>query len=118
MAEVIPPIPGIEVQQLLKPGWTVIGGNPAAKIAHFPKTFRTPAPRFPKHRVRTTWGFKDNSWTILEDSVNIDELEGVYGELPEGTIASITLFALPEGEEETQADSDVEPLPFSEVQER
>ena len=27
----------------------------------------------------------------------------------EGTIASITLFALPEGEEEAQADSDVEP---------
>ena len=43
--------------------------------------------------------------------MNIDELEGIYGELPEGTVASITLFALPEGEEETQADSDVEPLP-------
>ena len=43
--------------------------------------------------------------------MNIDELEGIYGELPEGTVASITLFALPEGEEEAQADSDVEPLP-------
>ena len=51
-------------------------------------------------------------WTILEDSVKIDELEGVYGELPEGTIASITLFAVPEGGEEIQADSDVEPLPI------
>ena len=110
MANTIPPIPGIEVQQLRKPGWTVIGGNPAAKVAHFPKTFRTPAPRFPKHRIRTTWGFKDNVWTISEDSVNIDELEGIYGELPEGTVASTTLFALPEGEEEAQADSDVEPL--------
>ena len=110
MANTIPPIPGIEVQQLRKPGWTVIGGNPAAKVAHFPKTCRTPAPRFPKHRIRTTWAFKDDVWTILEDSVNIDELEGIYGELPEGTVASITLFALPEGEEEAQADSDVEPL--------
>ena len=43
--------------------------------------------------------------------MNIDELEGIYGELPEGTVASITMFALPEGEEEAQADSDVEPLP-------
>ena len=110
MANTIPPIPGIKVQQLRKPGWTVIGGNPAAKVAHFPKTSRTPAPRFPKHRIRTTWGFKDDVWTILEDSVNIDELEGIYGELPEGMIASITLFALPEGEEEALADSDVEPL--------
>ena len=45
----------------------------------------------------------------MEDSVNIDELEGIYGEVPEGTIASITLFALPEGDVEAQADSDVEP---------
>ena len=109
MANTIPPIPGVEPRQLLKAGWTVIGGNPAAKVAHFPKTYRTPAPKFPRHRIRTTWGFKDEAWSLLEDSVNIDEIEGVYGEVPEGTIASITLFALPEGEEEAQADSDVEP---------
>ena len=109
MANTIPPIPGVEPRQLLKAGWTVIGCNPAAKVGHFPKTFRTPAPKFPGHRIRTTWGFKDEAWSLLEDSVNIDELEGVYGEVPEGTIASITLFALPEGEEEAQADSDVEP---------
>ena len=109
MANNIPPIPGVETRQLLKAGWTVIGGNPAAKVAHFPKTFRTPAPKFPRHRIRTTWGFRDEAWSLLEDSVNIDDLESVYGEVPEGTIASITLFALPEGEEEVQADSDVEP---------
>ena len=109
MANTIPPIPGMEPRQLLKAGWTVIGGNPAAKEANFPKMFRTPAPKFPRHRIRTTWGFKDEVWSLLEDSVNIDELEGIYGEVPEGTIASITLFALPEGEEEAQADSDVEP---------
>ena len=51
-------------------------------------------------------------WSLLEDSVNIDDLEGIYGEVPEGTVASITLFALPEGEEEAQADSDVEPYSF------
>ena len=109
MANNIPPIPGVETRQLLKAGWTVIGGNPAAKVAHFPKTFRTPAPKFPRHRIRTTWGFREEAWSLLEDSVNIDDLESVYGEVPEGTIASITLFALPEGEEEVQADSDVEP---------
>ena len=109
MANTIPPIVGVEPRQLLKAGWTVIGGNPAAKVAHFPKTFRTPAPKFPRHRIRTTWGFKDEVWSLLEDSVNIDELEGIYGEVPEGRIASITLLALPEGEEEAQADGDVEP---------
>ncbi|CAE6915907.1 unnamed protein product [Symbiodinium sp. CCMP2592] len=41
MANSIPPIPGVEPRQLLKAGWTVIGGSPAAKVAHFPKTFRT-----------------------------------------------------------------------------
>ena len=84
MANTIPPIPGVEPCQLLKAGWAVNGGNPAAKVA----------------------------WSLLEDSVNIDELEGIYGEVPEGTVASITLFALPEGEEEAQADSDVEPYSF------
>ncbi|CAE7795763.1 unnamed protein product [Symbiodinium sp. CCMP2592] len=43
-------------------GWTVINGSPAAK---------------------------DDVWSLLEDSVNIDELDGIYGE--------------------AQADSDVEP---------
>jgi len=109
MANSIPPIPGVEPRQLLKAGWTVIEGSPAAKVAHFPKTFRTPAPKFPRYRIRTTWGFKDDAWSLLEDSVNIDELDGTYGEVPEGTIASITLFALPEGEVEAPADSDVEP---------
>ncbi|CAE7657286.1 unnamed protein product [Symbiodinium sp. CCMP2592] len=109
MANCIPPIPGVETRQLLKAGWTVINGSPAAKVAHFPKTLRTPAPKFPRYRIRTTWGFKDDVWSLLEDSVNIDELDGIYGEVPEGTIATITLFALPEGEVEAQADSDVEP---------
>ncbi|CAE7403505.1 Wrn [Symbiodinium sp. CCMP2592] len=80
-------------QEIPSKGWTVINGSPAAKVAHFPKTFRTP----------------DDVWSLLEDSVNIDELDGIYGEVPEGTIATITLFALPEGEVEAQADSDVEP---------
>ena len=105
MANTIPPIPGVEPRQVLKAGWTAIGGNPAAKLAHFPKTFRTPAPKFPRHRIRTTWGFKDEVWSRLEDSVNIDELEGIYGEVPEGTIASVTLFALPEGRRPTAMSS-------------
>ena len=94
-----------KIRQVLKAGWTAIGGNPAAKLAHFPKTFRTPAPKFPRHRIRTTWGFKDEVWSRLEDSVNIDELEGIYGEVPEGTIASVTLFALPEGRRPTAMSS-------------
>ncbi|CAE7831496.1 pntA [Symbiodinium sp. CCMP2592] len=59
MANCIPPIPGVETSQLLKAGWTVINGSP------------------------------DDVWSLLEDSVNIDELDGIYGE--------------------AQADSDVEP---------
>ena len=101
MANAIPPIPGIEVHQLRTAGWTVTGGNPATKVA-YSKTLRTPAPRFPRHRFRSTWGYKDDEWKILE-AVNIDELEGIYGELPERMIASITLFlALPEDEEEAK----------------
>ena len=92
MANTIPPIPGVEDRQLLKAGWT-------AKVGHFPQTFRTPAPKFPRHRIRTAWGFKDEVWSLLEDAVNIDELDGIYGEVPEGTIAGITLFALPERKE-------------------
>ncbi|CAE7783080.1 unnamed protein product [Symbiodinium sp. CCMP2592] len=42
-----------------------------------------------RYRIQTTWGFKDDVWSLLEDSVNIDELDGIYGE--------------------AQADSDVEP---------
>ena len=104
MANNIPPIPGPTVKGRLDSHWR----QSCCQSGTFPEGV-SHAPKFPRHRIRTTWGFKDEAWSLLEDSVNIEKLEGVYGEVPEGTIASITLFALAEGEEEAQADSDVEP---------
>ena len=45
---------GVEARQLRKVGWTVIGGKPPTTVAHYPQTFRTPAPNFPRHRIRNS----------------------------------------------------------------
>ena len=111
LAEVLkkdPPLDGMKKAQLLKLGWTTVKGNPRIKVAHKPKTFRTPAPRFPRHRIRTTWGFIAGDWKLLEDKVSMDELDAVYGDVPEGTVIMVTIFDLPEDEDEETPDSDVE----------
>ena len=94
-------------EQLLKAGWVTVNGDPHVKVAHNPKTFRTPAPRYPKYRIRSTWGYKDGEWKQLENKVNMDELDAVYGKVPEGTNMTITVFTMPDGGEDVP-DSDVE----------
>ena len=94
-------------EQLLKAGWVTVNGDPHVKVAHNPKTFRTPAPRYPKYRIRSTWGYKDGEWKQLENKVNMDELDAVYGKVPEGTDMTITVFTMPDGGEDVP-DSDVE----------
>ncbi len=70
----VPPFPGIKPSQLSKSGWTVTPHFPYLMIAHYPKVFRTPAPRFPRCVVRTTWVFREGVWSRIEDGVDVRTL--------------------------------------------
>ena len=70
--------------------------------------YRTPAPNYPRHRIRTTWAVGGGEWFCLEDSVDMSELENSKAELEEGVVMTITIFNLPKGEEEPVPDSDRE----------
>ena len=99
------PVEGVTREMLGKVGW--VSGLPgrAIKVAHRPKVFRTPAPKHPKHRIRTTWAVRGGEWVCNEDSVDIAELENSKAELDEGVVMTITVFNVPKGEEEPVPDS-------------
>ena len=105
------PVEGVTREMLGKVGW--VSGLPgrAIKVAHRPKVFRTPAPKHPKHRIRTTWAVRGGEWVCIEDSVDIAELENSKAELDEGVVMTITVFNVPKGEEEPVPDSDREEEP-------
>ena len=105
------PVEGVTREMLGKVGW--VNGLPgrAIKIAHRPKVFRTPAPKYPRHRIRATWAVRGGEWVCLEDSADMAELENSKAELEEGVVMTITSFNLPKGEEEPVPDSDREADP-------
>ena len=79
-------------------------------VGHHPKAFRTPASRYPKHVVRTTWVFT-KKWTELEKDLDIRMLENRVAKLPDPAILSITIFRRPEDDPEPEADSEAEAEP-------
>ena len=52
------PVEEVTREMLGKVGW--VSGLPgrAIKVAHRPKVYRTPAPEYPRHRIRATWAFR------------------------------------------------------------
>ena len=79
-------------------------------VGHRPKAFRTPASRYPKHVVRTTWIFT-KKWTELEKDLDIRMLEDRVAKLPDPAILSITIFKRPEDDPEPEVDSEAEAEP-------
>ena len=79
-------------------------------VGHHPKAFRSPASRYPKHVVRTTWVFT-KKWTELEKDLDIRMLENRVAKLPDPAILSITIFKRPEDDPEPEADSEAEAEP-------
>ena len=73
------PVEGVTREMLGKVGWVAGLPGKAIKIAR-PKMFRTPAPRYPRHRIRTTWAVSGAEWVCLEDCVDIAELENSKAE--------------------------------------
>ena len=98
------PVEGVTREMLGKVGWVSGLSGRAIKIAHRPKVYRTPAPKYPRHRIRATWAVR----VCLEDSVDMSELENSKAKLEEGVVMTITIFNLPRGEEEPVPDSDRE----------
>ena len=103
-----PPFAGIQPSQLAKSGWTTTPNYAYIMIAHYPKVFRTPARRFPRCLVRTTWVFREGSWSRIEDSVNIRSLEVRSAKFDERPIMSVTVFGRPPDDPDVVPDSDLD----------
>ena len=74
-------------------------------VGHRPKTFRTPATRYPKHVIRTTWVF-GKKWVQIEKDVDVRCLDNRVDKLPDPALLSVTVFKRPEDDPEPEPDSD------------
>ena len=88
----------IDSDFLTKAGWVSHPSFPQMIVGHFPKTFRTPATRYPKHVIRTTWVFNKKMGRNRERS----------GQLPNPPVLSVTIFKRPADDPEPEPDSDRE----------
>ena len=97
----------IESDFLTKAGWVSHPSFPQMIVGHFPKTFRTPATRYPKHVLRTTCVF-NKKWVEIEKEVDIRTLDNRVAKLPDPPVLSVTIFKRPADDPEPEPDSDRE----------
>ena len=97
----------IDSDFLTKAGWVSHPSFPQMIVGHFPKTFRTPATRYPKHVIRTTWVF-NKKWVEIEKEVDIGTLDNRVAKLPNPSVLSVTIFKRPADDPEPEPDSDRE----------
>ena len=64
----------IEPKFMMKARWVSRLEFPHMIVEHHPKTFRTPATRFPEHAIRTTWVFA-KTWHEIEKEVDVRTLD-------------------------------------------
>ena len=103
-----PPFAGIQPKQLSKSGWFTAANHPCLLVAHYPKVFRTPNPKFPRCTMRSTWVFREGTWSKIEDKVDIRDLKLKAGKFEERTIMSVTMFTRPDDDPELVPDSDLD----------
>ena len=97
----------IDSDFLTKVGWVSHPSFPQMIVGHFPKTFRTPVTRYPKHVIRTTWVF-NKKWVEIEKEVDIRTLDNRVAKLPNPPVISVTIFKRPADDPEPEPDSDRE----------
>ena len=100
----MPPIP-VSAEKLSKSGW-VTHDTLKLLVGHKPKEFRTPVSRHPRCMIRTTWLFRDGSWSKAEDKVDMRTLGNKTAKLDSPAIMSITIFERPADDPEEVPDSD------------
>ena len=103
-----PPFAGIQPKQLSKSGWFTTSNHPYLLVAHYPKVFRTPNPKFPHCTMRSTWVYREGAWSKIEDNVDIRDLKLKAGKFEERTIMSVTMFTRPDDDPELVPDSDLD----------
>ena len=62
--------------------------------------------RHPRCMIRTTWLFRDGSWSKAEDKVDMRTLGNKTAKLDSPAIMSLTIFERPEDDPEEVPDSD------------
>ena len=100
----MPPIP-VSAEKLSKSAW-VTHDTLKLLVGHKPKAFKTPVSRHPRCMIRTTWLFRDGSWSKAEDKVDMRTLGNKTAKLDSPAIMSITIFERPEDDPEEVPDSD------------
>ena len=100
----MPPI-SVSAEKLSKSGW-VTHDTLKLLVGHKPKAFRTPVSRQPRCIIRTTWLFRDGSWSKAEDKVDMRTLGNKTAKLDSPAIMSLTIFERPEDDPEEVPDSD------------
>ena len=100
----MPPIP-VSAEKLSKSGW-VTHDTLKLLVGHKPKAFRTPVSQHPRCMIRTTWLFRDGSWSKAEDKIDMRTLGNKTAKLDSPAIMSITIFERPEDDPEEVPDSD------------
>ena len=103
-----PPFAGIQPKQLSKSGWFTTPNHPYLLVAHYPKVFRTPNPKFPRCTMRSTWVYREGAWSKIEDNVDVRDLKVKAGRFEERTIMSVTMFTRPDDDPELVPDSDLD----------
>ena len=92
----------IDSDFMTKAGWVSHPTFPQMIVGHFPKTFRTPATRYPRHVIRTTWVLS-KKWVEIEKEVDIRTLDNRVAKLPsESPVLSVTIFKRPPDDPEPE----------------
>ena len=86
-------------------------------VGRKPKKFRTPATRYAKHVIRTTWVF-GKKWVEIQKDLDIRTLENRVAKLPDPAVLSLTIFKRPEDDPEPEPDSEAEAEPEPSDQKR
>ena len=89
----VPPIPA-SAGKLSKSGW-ITHDTLKIWVGQKPKAFRTPVSGHPRCLIRTTWLFRDGSWSKAEDKVDMRVVGNKTAKLDSPAIISITIFERP-----------------------
>ena len=93
--------PAAEIERLsAKTGWEKTQDGDPVLVKRGTTVFQTPAPRFSRHKLRTTWTRREGQWVKCGDRVEWSHLEDPSSLIPDVGDCVVTVFhkitALPE----------------------
>ena len=85
--------PAAEIERLsAKTGWEKTQDGDPVLAKRGTTVFQTPAPRFSRHKLRTTWTRREGQWVKCEDQVEWSHLEDPSSLIPDVGDCVVTVF--------------------------